>query len=196
MRNFNSSAPECLATVNASLPCWSGRLEGIKGREAFGVTLSELHLLSPKRLSLRRLLLSRPSLLPMFLGSSTMPTGSPGSVIPMEIGLLPRTSYEAPAPPASSAMAQSAAQPASFNFPPTLSGHPLMKDVTKLLDYVEKHLPLGQKGWKAIQSDFGKWATESGCPERDVKSLETKYKLLLKTKKPTVRQWASSLSLY
>ncbi|KAF7372569.1 hypothetical protein MVEN_00119500 [Mycena venus] len=182
---------------------------------------------------------------------------------------------EAPAPLASSAMAQSAAQPASFNFPPTLSGHPLMsgpnnaypppidprllpqlpdgddldltdprtiakarlgnpaprvggsrqkskdprgkqrrypfdsddgasdgerapkrgrrkgssnfsrEDVAKLLDYVEKHLPLGQKGWKAIQSDFSKWASESGRPERDVKSLETKYKLLLKTKKPT-----------
>ncbi|KAJ7325830.1 hypothetical protein DFH08DRAFT_710935, partial [Mycena albidolilacea] len=59
------------------------------------------------------------------------------------------------------------------------------EDVTKLLDSVEKHLPLGQKGWKAVQSDFGKWASGSGRPECDVKSLETKYKLLLKTKKPT-----------
>ncbi|KAF7371594.1 hypothetical protein MVEN_00014800 [Mycena venus] len=59
------------------------------------------------------------------------------------------------------------------------------EDVMKLLDCVEKHLPLGQKGWKAVQSDFGKWASGSGRPERDVKSLETKYKLLLKTKKPT-----------
>ncbi|KAF8150286.1 hypothetical protein K438DRAFT_1865897 [Mycena galopus ATCC 62051] len=59
------------------------------------------------------------------------------------------------------------------------------EDVTKLLDCVEKHLPLGQKGWKAVQSDFRKWASGSGRLERDVKSLETKYKLLLKTKKPT-----------
>ncbi|KAJ7305523.1 hypothetical protein DFH08DRAFT_825024 [Mycena albidolilacea] len=49
------------------------------------------------------------------------------------------------------------------------------EDVTKLLDSVEKHLPLGQKGWKAMQSDFGKWASGLGRPERD----------LLKTKKPT-----------
>jgi hypothetical protein len=52
------------------------------------------------------------------------------------------------------------------------------EDVTKLLDLVETHLPLGQKGWKAVQSAFSKWASGLGHPERDVKSLETKYKMV------------------
>ncbi|KAJ7346194.1 hypothetical protein DFH08DRAFT_961642 [Mycena albidolilacea] len=38
------------------------------------------------------------------------------------------------------------------------------EDVTKLLDLVETHLPLGQKGWKAVQSAFSKWASGLGHP--------------------------------
>lgn len=50
------------------------------------------------------------------------------------------------------------------------------EDTTKLLDLVEKHLPLGQKGWGAIKSRDQKWARKEKRPERDGKSLETKYK--------------------
>ncbi|KAJ6473929.1 hypothetical protein DFH09DRAFT_1293709 [Mycena vulgaris] len=58
-------------------------------------------------------------------------------------------------------------------------------DITNLLDLVEKILPLGQKGWKTVKRRYQKWARGAKRPERDGKSLETKYKQLLKTKKPT-----------
>ncbi|KAF7372590.1 hypothetical protein MVEN_00121800 [Mycena venus] len=58
-------------------------------------------------------------------------------------------------------------------------------DMGKLLDLVQKHLPLGQKGWKLVTDDFCKWAERSGRPQRDGKAIEAKYKTLLKTKKPT-----------
>ncbi|KAJ6559914.1 hypothetical protein B0H19DRAFT_1146063 [Mycena capillaripes] len=44
---------------------------------------------------------------------------------------------------------------------------------------------MGQKGWKKVAKRYNKCARKSNRPERDAKSLETKYKLLLKTKKPT-----------
>ncbi|KAF7371864.1 hypothetical protein MVEN_00043400 [Mycena venus] len=58
-------------------------------------------------------------------------------------------------------------------------------DTGKLLDYVEKYLPLGQTGWKSVVDAFSKWADASGRPQRDGKAIEAKYKTLLKTKKPT-----------
>jgi hypothetical protein len=74
-------------------------------------------------------------------------------------------------------------------------------DTSKLLDLVEKHLPLGQKGWKLVIAAFCEWADVSGRPARDGKAIEGKYKMvcalqshfhfisdgqqLLKTKKPT-----------
>ncbi|KAF7365373.1 hypothetical protein MVEN_00409600 [Mycena venus] len=58
-------------------------------------------------------------------------------------------------------------------------------DMGKLLDLVQKHLPLSQKGWKLVTESFCKWAERSGRPQRDGKAIEAKYKLLLKTKKPT-----------
>ncbi|KAJ7112688.1 hypothetical protein C8R44DRAFT_882442 [Mycena epipterygia] len=57
-------------------------------------------------------------------------------------------------------------------------------EVTKLLDLIEKHLPLGQKGWKSVTRRYQKWARVANGPERDGKALENKYKALLKTKKP------------
>ncbi|KAJ6561938.1 hypothetical protein B0H19DRAFT_943801, partial [Mycena capillaripes] len=45
--------------------------------------------------------------------------------------------------------------------------------------------PVGAKGWKAITEDHNQWARESGRPVRELKSLEGKYKQLLKSKKPT-----------
>ncbi|KAJ7306781.1 hypothetical protein DFH08DRAFT_901693 [Mycena albidolilacea] len=58
-------------------------------------------------------------------------------------------------------------------------------DTSKLFDLVEKHLPLGQKGWKLVIAAFFEWADVSGRPARDGKAIEGKYKMLLKTKKPT-----------
>ncbi|KAJ7440630.1 hypothetical protein B0H11DRAFT_2352418 [Mycena galericulata] len=76
-------------------------------------------------------------------------------------------------------------------------------DTNKLLDIIEKKRPLGQKGWKSVARSYRKWARSVGRPERDVKGLEGRYKLvrmpiprslwlmsniiqkLLKTKKPT-----------
>ncbi|KAJ6553567.1 hypothetical protein DFH09DRAFT_1085682 [Mycena vulgaris] len=49
-------------------------------------------------------------------------------------------------------------------------------DITNLLDLVEKILPLGQKGWKTVKRRYQKWARGAKRPERDGKSLETKYK--------------------
>ncbi|KAJ7702286.1 hypothetical protein B0H17DRAFT_1127849 [Mycena rosella] len=65
----------------------------------------------------------------------------------------------------------------SLNFKPD--------EVNKLLDFVEKYLPLSQKGWKTIMHRYQKWSRSSNHPERDGKALENKYKSLIKTKKPT-----------
>ncbi|KAJ8588986.1 hypothetical protein M405DRAFT_881852 [Rhizopogon salebrosus TDB-379] len=54
-----------------------------------------------------------------------------------------------------------------------------------LLNMVEEELPLGQRGWQAIYLKFSQWAKANGRPERKVTSLETKFKQLVKTTKPT-----------
>ncbi|KAJ7657588.1 hypothetical protein B0H17DRAFT_1145827 [Mycena rosella] len=70
-------------------------------------------------------------------------------------------------------------------------GHPqgssnFSKEETKhILDLIEKELPLGPKGWKPIYKKHAKWSQKHGRPERGGKSLGTKYKQLLKMKKPT-----------
>ncbi|KAJ7670956.1 hypothetical protein B0H17DRAFT_1245356 [Mycena rosella] len=58
-------------------------------------------------------------------------------------------------------------------------------DTKKLLDLTEKELPLGQKGWEVIKKGYSKWARANDRPERPGKSLENKYKQMLRTKKPT-----------
>ncbi|KAF8074799.1 hypothetical protein FPV67DRAFT_1408578, partial [Lyophyllum atratum] len=57
-------------------------------------------------------------------------------------------------------------------------------DVTELLNAVEAELPLGQRGWLAIHRRYTKWAHKHDRPDT-VKSLETKYKQLIKTTMPT-----------
>jgi len=56
------------------------------------------------------------------------------------------------------------------------AGNYMAEDVSALLDLVEKELPLGQWGWQTIHCQFTKWARLNCCPERALKSLETKYK--------------------
>ncbi|KAG1730229.1 uncharacterized protein EDB91DRAFT_1006601, partial [Suillus paluster] len=58
-------------------------------------------------------------------------------------------------------------------------------DMKTLLNVVEEELPLGQRGWQAIHAKFAQWAKRAGRPDRKVTSLETKFKQLVKTTKPT-----------
>ncbi|KAJ7713091.1 hypothetical protein B0H16DRAFT_1341737 [Mycena metata] len=58
-------------------------------------------------------------------------------------------------------------------------------DTTCALDLVEKKCPMGAKGWKSVARSFNKWAKKSNRPTRDEKSLQAKYKGLLRSKKPT-----------
>ncbi|KAG1868350.1 hypothetical protein DFJ58DRAFT_723609 [Suillus subalutaceus] len=65
----------------------------------------------------------------------------------------------------------------SNNYSPT--------DIQVLLDFVEDECPLGQKGWQAIHSKYSEWARDHERPPRKAMSLETKFKQLVKTTKPT-----------
>ncbi|KAG1870483.1 hypothetical protein C8R48DRAFT_770934 [Suillus tomentosus] len=58
-------------------------------------------------------------------------------------------------------------------------------DVKVLLDMVRQELPLGQHGWQAVYIKFGQWAKANGRPECKVTLLETNFKQLVKTMKPT-----------
>jgi hypothetical protein len=49
-------------------------------------------------------------------------------------------------------------------------------DIWALLNAVEAELPLGERGWKAIQAVYNKYAQECGHALQSLKSLETKYK--------------------
>jgi hypothetical protein len=49
-------------------------------------------------------------------------------------------------------------------------------DLAQLLTLVEEELPIGQRGWKKVHEKFAKWAKKNNRPERDVKSVEAKYK--------------------
>ncbi|KAF8232893.1 hypothetical protein L208DRAFT_1203561, partial [Tricholoma matsutake] len=67
---------------------------------------------------------------------------------------------------------------------PSGASNYLAEDISVLLDYVEQELPLGQHGWNKVHHQLLKWAYSCGHPARAVKSLETKYKQLVKIKKP------------
>jgi hypothetical protein len=51
-------------------------------------------------------------------------------------------------------------------------------DITQLLVCTERVLPVGGKGWKEVTASYNKWAVESNRPERDTRSLESKFKLV------------------
>ncbi|KAG2049005.1 hypothetical protein BDR06DRAFT_975589 [Suillus hirtellus] len=54
-----------------------------------------------------------------------------------------------------------------------------------LLDIVQDELPLGQCGWQTGQVKFGQWAKVKHWPECKLTLLETEFKQLVKTTKPT-----------
>ncbi|KAG1901616.1 uncharacterized protein F5891DRAFT_1187488 [Suillus fuscotomentosus] len=62
---------------------------------------------------------------------------------------------------------------------------PRAKDVKSLLNIVQDELPLGQCRWQTVQVKFCQWAKVKHRPECKLTSLETKFKQLVKTTKPT-----------
>ncbi|CAA7263351.1 unnamed protein product [Cyclocybe aegerita] len=68
---------------------------------------------------------------------------------------------------------------------PKGAGNYTADEVDALLDFVEEELPLGQCGWQSIHRGFTHWARRNDAAERTLKSLETKFKQLVKTTKPT-----------
>ncbi|KAF8234307.1 hypothetical protein L208DRAFT_1262434, partial [Tricholoma matsutake] len=65
------------------------------------------------------------------------------------------------------------------------AGNYLAADVSALLNFVDHELPLGQRGWKVVHRNYSCWALLHRHPQHTIKSLETKYKQLVKTPKPT-----------
>jgi len=59
------------------------------------------------------------------------------------------------------------------------------EDVDALLNILEDQLPLGGKAWIAAAETFNDWAKENRRPVRTSKSLENKFKQLVRTEKPT-----------
>ncbi|EDQ99283.1 uncharacterized protein LACBIDRAFT_316771 [Laccaria bicolor S238N-H82] len=59
------------------------------------------------------------------------------------------------------------------------------EDLDGLFDILEEHLPLGGKAWNSAADDYNQWAEENGRPAHTTKSLELKFKQLVKTSKPT-----------
>ncbi|KAG6913459.1 hypothetical protein DXG01_006708 [Tephrocybe rancida] len=68
---------------------------------------------------------------------------------------------------------------------PTGAGNYNNEDIDALLDAVEIERPIGQRGWLSVSRVFGKYSRKNNRPERAVKSLETKFKQLVKTTMPT-----------
>ncbi|KAG2064097.1 hypothetical protein BDR04DRAFT_1162947 [Suillus decipiens] len=58
-------------------------------------------------------------------------------------------------------------------------------DVAALLDACMNCLPLGTKGWLAVEEEFAAWADSHDCPTHPAKFLELKFKQLVHTMKPT-----------
>ncbi|KAJ7205079.1 hypothetical protein C8J57DRAFT_1100439 [Mycena rebaudengoi] len=68
---------------------------------------------------------------------------------------------------------------------PSDAGNYSKEDTKFLLNCIQEELPVGPKGWVALAARFKKWAHKNRHPEHGQKSLETKYKQFLKTKKLT-----------
>ncbi|GLB43906.1 hypothetical protein LshimejAT787_1500900 [Lyophyllum shimeji] len=68
---------------------------------------------------------------------------------------------------------------------PRGSSNYTIDEVMHLLDLLEAELPLGQKGWNSVYKKYTKWARNNNYISRTVKSLDTKYKQLIKTTMPT-----------
>ncbi|KAK0489863.1 hypothetical protein EDD18DRAFT_1359204 [Armillaria luteobubalina] len=65
------------------------------------------------------------------------------------------------------------------------AGNYCSNDLDMLCDVLEMWLPLGGKAWNSVTDEFNAWAHENGHPTRAAKSLEAKFKQLVKTSKLT-----------
>ncbi|KAJ7017449.1 hypothetical protein C8F04DRAFT_1200562 [Mycena alexandri] len=77
------------------------------------------------------------------------------------------------------------APPAPKRGRPTGAPNYSKADIKVLLDYVQKEMPSGQKGWQEVHRCYDRYRRTNNRPKRDAKSLEHKYKGYLKLKKPT-----------
>ncbi|KAJ7701086.1 hypothetical protein B0H17DRAFT_1327685 [Mycena rosella] len=77
------------------------------------------------------------------------------------------------------------AAPAPKRGRPLGSGNYSRDDVNALFTLIEKELPLGQRGWKEVHRGYKRYCAAKNRPKRSAKSLENKYKQMLKMKKPT-----------
>ncbi|KAG1730505.1 uncharacterized protein EDB91DRAFT_1008508, partial [Suillus paluster] len=68
---------------------------------------------------------------------------------------------------------------------PSGSNNYTSADVKALLNFVKDELPLDQQGWLVVHTRFAEWSKTHGHPDRKVNSIETKFKQLVKTTKPT-----------
>ncbi|KAG2076066.1 hypothetical protein BDR04DRAFT_994548, partial [Suillus decipiens] len=68
---------------------------------------------------------------------------------------------------------------------PQGSNNYMTSDIKTLLDMVHQELPLGQRGWQAVHVKFCQWVKVNRWLECKVSLLETKFKQLVKTTKPT-----------
>ncbi|KAF8871901.1 hypothetical protein CPB84DRAFT_1753811 [Gymnopilus junonius] len=59
------------------------------------------------------------------------------------------------------------------------------KDLDALFNILEESLPLRGHAWNSATNEFNAWAEENECPTWTAKSLELKFKQLIKTSKPT-----------
>lgn len=51
-----------------------------------------------------------------------------------------------------------------------------LREIEKLLDFVEEELPIAAKGWRVVGARFRDWAIISENPSRTDRSLELKFK--------------------
>ncbi|KAF9039696.1 hypothetical protein BDZ89DRAFT_1213198 [Hymenopellis radicata] len=58
-------------------------------------------------------------------------------------------------------------------------------DMDALHAILHKRLPISAMGWNSTADEFNKWAKGAGRPVRESKSLENKFKTLVKVTKPT-----------
>ncbi|KAJ7016032.1 hypothetical protein C8F04DRAFT_1283100 [Mycena alexandri] len=77
------------------------------------------------------------------------------------------------------------APPAPKRGRPTGAPNYSKADIKVLLDYVQKEMPSGQKGWQEVHRRYDRYRRTNNRPKRDAKSLEHKYKGYLRLKKPT-----------
>ncbi|TDL17815.1 hypothetical protein BD410DRAFT_843264 [Rickenella mellea] len=68
---------------------------------------------------------------------------------------------------------------------PAGSGNYAKDDTMALLGFIKEVLPSGQREWTQVHQLYSRWARRNDRPRRDVKSLENRYKLLLRKRKPT-----------